>query len=58
LTGTWAERATWLYCQLCHLMDLEAVLIPGYWKEAEGIVPGIVRVAHNHAWAGVKVNGK
>ncbi len=54
--GAWAERATWLFVHLARACELEAVMIPGYWKN--GVLPPGVRIeAHNHCWAAVKVNG-
>jgi len=58
ITGTWAERAAWLFVQLARACELEAVLISGFWK-GDGIIrPGRPIAAHNHCWAGVKVNGQ
>lgn len=55
--GAWAEHAAWLFVQLARACELEAVIIPGFWKN--GVLPPGGRVeAHNHSWAGVKVNGR
>ncbi|KAG2493820.1 hypothetical protein HYH03_008038 [Edaphochlamys debaryana] len=55
--GTWAERVARLFALLCRACELEAVPIPGYWKHA-ALPPGERVLAHNHCWAGVKVNGR
>jgi hypothetical protein len=52
ITGTWAERAAWLFVQLAQACELEAVLISGFWKGDKTIRPGKPIVAHNHCWAG------
>ncbi|GFH32740.1 uncharacterized protein HaLaN_32009, partial [Haematococcus lacustris] len=52
VTGMWSERAAWLFVQLAKACDLEAVLIPGYWKGAGTVPPGDCLAAHNHCWAG------
>ncbi|KAG1668378.1 hypothetical protein FOA52_004887 [Chlamydomonas sp. UWO 241] len=53
--GAWAERAAWLFVQLARACELEAVVIPGYWKDGT-LAPGGRLIAHNHCWAAVKVN--
>lgn len=55
--GTWAERVARLFTLLCRACELEAVPIPGYWK-SPAVRPGTRTHAHNHCWAGVKVNGR
>ncbi|GLI64974.1 hypothetical protein VaNZ11_008382 [Volvox africanus] len=55
--GTWAERVARLFTLLCRACELDAVTIPGYWKHA-ALAPGERVHAHNHCWAGVKVNGR
>ncbi len=30
--GAWAERAAWLFVQLARACQLEAVSIPGFWR--------------------------
>ncbi|KAG2447532.1 hypothetical protein HYH02_007456 [Chlamydomonas schloesseri] len=55
--GTWAERVARLFTLLCRACELEAVPIPGYWKHP-ALPPGSRVHAHNHCWAGVKVNGR
>ncbi|EFJ49288.1 hypothetical protein VOLCADRAFT_90064 [Volvox carteri f. nagariensis] len=55
--GTWAERVARLFTLLCRACELDAVPIPGYWKHS-GLAPGDRVHAHNHCWAGVKVNGR
>lgn len=57
LKGTWAERAATLFVLLAKACELESVAIPGYCK-AFLDTPGDTLAAHNHMWAGVKVNGK
>jgi hypothetical protein len=52
VTGTWAERAAWLFVQLCRACELEAVLIPGFYRGDGSVRPGQVLAAHNHCWAG------
>eukprot|EP00798_Chlamydomonas_sp_ICE-L_P019466 gene19466-26127_t len=56
-TGTWAERAAWVFIQLSRGCELEAIIIPGFWKGGRTIPPGEGLIAHNHSWSGVKVNG-
>ncbi|GLC73170.1 hypothetical protein PLESTF_001343000 [Pleodorina starrii] len=56
-SGTWAERVARLFTLLCRACELDAVPIPGYWKHAR-LAPGDRVAAHNHCWAGVKVNGR
>ncbi|KAG2425801.1 hypothetical protein HXX76_013426 [Chlamydomonas incerta] len=55
--GTWSERVARLFTLLCRACELEAVPIPGYWKHPD-LPPGSRVHAHNHCWAGVKVNGR
>jgi hypothetical protein len=52
--GAWSERAAWLFVQLVRACHLEAVLIPGYWRNGT-LPPGSRFEAHNHCWAAVKV---
>lgn len=56
-TGTWAERVALLFKQLARGCELEAVCIPGYWKNGD-IAPGARLAAHNHCWVSIKVNGQ
>ena len=42
MKGTWSERAAWLFTQLARACELEAVLIPGYWRGL-GLMPGACR---------------
>jgi len=47
--GAWAERASlsWLFLQLARACRLEAVSIPGYWRNGT-LEPGTHLRAHNH----------
>ncbi len=55
--GAWAERASWLFVELARVCGMEAVVIPGYWKNGSLAIGQHVE-AYNHCWAGVKVNGR
>ena len=55
--GAWAERCSLLFVQLARACELEAVSIPGYWRN--GTRPAGYRCeSHNHCWAAVKVGGR